>query len=549
VAVAPATLAPGELAVEDGVGSVEFTAGAGVHRLSVAGDDLAATANPTAVDARRVADGESDGERGSDREEAGTRGGTGDAERNGDGRRHTYFGDPHGQSGETVGTGTVDGYFAYARDSAFVDFAAHAGNDFQITDELWERILATVRSYNDPGSFVTFPCYEWSANTPNGGDHNVYFRDDGDHEIHRSSRWLVTDDDDERAGGTYPVQALYDRFAGREDVLIVPHQGGRPATPSSCDPKLTPFVEIASVWGVFEWFGQEALDEGYRVGFAGGSDDHSGRPGATRPDTFRKHNLAGGLMGVQAPALTRAALWEAFRKRRVYATTGARIRLDARIAGTPMGAETGTETETGHTGPVAADVTVNGTAPVQAVDLFRGSERISGATFDRGPDRIEIRWRGARGTGRDKTIDWSGGVALDRGEITGATAVGIDRPTDGITVREPTAVRWTATTTGNHQAVRLAVDAPDDATLSVATEPATLDAALGDVDRDGRQVAAPGLDAALELRRVGAGGPRDVAPTLSDPEPLAGTHPYYVRVRQADGEMAWSSPTFVDCGD
>jgi hypothetical protein len=39
-----------------------------------------------------------------------------------------------------------------------------------------------------------------------------------------------------------------------------------------------------------------------------------------------------------------------------------------------------------------------------------------------------------------------------------------------------------------------------------------------------------------------------VAPTLSDPEPLAGTHPYYVRVRQADGEMAWSSPTFVDCG-
>jgi hypothetical protein len=500
VAVAPATLAPGELAVEDGVGSVEFTAGAGVHRLSVAGDDLAATANPTAVDARRVADGESDGERGSDREEAGTRGGTGDAERNGDGRRHTYFGDPHGQSGETVGTGTVDGY-------------------------------------------------EWSANTPNGGDHNVYFRDDGDHEIRRSSRWLVTDDDDERAGGTSPVQALYDRFAGREDVLIVPHQGGRPATPSSCDPELTPFVEIASVWGVFEWFGQEALDEGYRVGFAGGSDDHSGRPGATRPDTFRKHNLAGGLMGVQAPALTRAALWEAFRKRRVYATTGARIRLDARIAGTPMGAETGTETETGHTGPVAADVTVNGTAPVQAVDLFRGSERISGATFDRGPDRIEIRWRGARGTGRDKTIDWSGGVALDRGEITGATAVGIDRPTDGITVREPTAVRWTATTTGNHQAVRLAVDALDDATLSVATEPATLDAALDDVDRDGRQVAAPGLNAALELRRVGAGGPRDVAPTLSDPEPLAGTHPYYVRVRQADGEMAWSSPTFVDCGD
>ena len=31
----------------------------------------------------------------------------------------------------------------------------------------------------------------------------------------------------------------------------------------------------------------------------------------------------------------------------------------------------------------------------------------------------------------------------------------------------------------------------------------------------------------------------------SDPKPAAGTHYYYVRVTQQDGQMAWSSPMWV----
>jgi hypothetical protein len=33
----------------------------------------------------------------------------------------------------------------------------------------------------------------------------------------------------------------------------------------------------------------------------------------------------------------------------------------------------------------------------------------------------------------------------------------------------------------------------------------------------------------------------------TDPKPTAGTHYYYVRVEQADGELAWSSPMWIDC--
>jgi hypothetical protein len=49
-----------------------------------------------------------------------------------------YWGDLHGQSGETIGMGSADAYFRYARDAAFIDMVGHQGNDFRITDTLLE---------------------------------------------------------------------------------------------------------------------------------------------------------------------------------------------------------------------------------------------------------------------------------------------------------------------------------------------------------------------------------------------------------------------------
>lgn len=252
--------------------------------------------------------------------------------------RRTFWGDIHGQSEETVGTGSVWDYFEHIRDYAFLDFGAHAGNDFQITDDIWDEITTAVREFHDPGSFTTFHCYEWSATPGNGGDHNVYFRGD-DPEIHRSSNWLTTGDPGEKHQGTRSIEALYDRFESRDDVMIIPHQGGRRATLDVLDPDQTPFVEIASVWGVFEWFAEEALERGYPVGFVGGSDDHSGRPGTAYPTNEGHFNVKGGLMAVQAAYLTRESLWEAFHERRCYATTGERIQMDVSVAGTAMGGE------------------------------------------------------------------------------------------------------------------------------------------------------------------------------------------------------------------
>ena len=51
-----------------------------------------------------------------------------------------YWGDLHAQSDATVGVGTEEEYFAFARDWARVDFASHQGNDFQVDDQDWQRL-------------------------------------------------------------------------------------------------------------------------------------------------------------------------------------------------------------------------------------------------------------------------------------------------------------------------------------------------------------------------------------------------------------------------
>jgi hypothetical protein len=349
---------PDTIDVEAGLGEATTTfEDAGVYRFSLTHEDrdLSAQTNPVVV---------------------------------GDHDRRTYWGDIHGQSGETVGTGTIQEYFEYARDAAFLDFGSHAGNDFQITDSFWDEIQATIQAFDDPGEFTTFLCYEWSANTPIGGDHNVYFRDD-EAEIHRSSRWQ-TEQGAAKMGGINHIEDLYDHYRGRDDVLIVPHQGGRPSMLRDFDPDLTPFVEITSVWGVFKWFGHRALDEGYPIGFVGGSDDHTGRPGVGHPDNLSKHNERGGLMAARTDDLDRGSLWDAFTSKRVYATTGARILLDVTVDGAGMG-------ETVESRSPTVDVSVRGTAPVQRVDLFRESDLVATESFADDGDLLELTFSGAKG--------------------------------------------------------------------------------------------------------------------------------------------------------
>lgn len=452
-----------------------------------------------------------------------------------------FWGDFHGQTKQTVGTGTVDEYFSFVRDVAAMDFGSWQGNDFQVTKELWREVCEKVKRYNDPGSFVAFLGYEWSGLTPAGGDHNVYFLSD-DEDIHRSNHWLIEDRSDEDTD-KYPISELWETFRGRKDVMAVAHVGGRHANLDFHDPERVPLIEVHSHHGTFEWFLEEALERGLRVGFVANSDDHTCRPGLTYPSGG--FTTKGGYTGVYATELTREALWEALWSRRCYATTGERMILHVDVDGHMMGEEFETDK------PPKISVRIMGTAPLHEVEVKRGVETIHRHPFAKPRDDadrlIKVEWSGVRVRSRPKRVDWEGGLQLDRGRIVSYEEFAFDYSLQGVRWITNQRLEWASTTGGDSDGVILKLDAPEDAEVTFHSKPVTFSFKLRDIGYEPLVVEAGGVNQKVKVSAMSGGElPRSLDFRHVDKDPMGGVSPYWVRVVQNDGGMAWSSPVYVD---
>lgn len=475
-----------------------------------------------------------------------------------------YWGDLHAQSGETVGTNPAESYFRYARDKAFVDIVGHQGNDFQITDAFWDELNRLTAAFDKPGQFVCVPGYEWSGNTGMGGDRNIFYRTEG-RPIHRSSHILTIGETSTDARHT--AHDLFEAIRD-EDAVVIAHVGGRYADITFAhDGKLERSVEVHSSWGTFEWILHDAFDSGYRVGVVCHSDDHKGRPGATRPgaSTF---GAIGGLTCYFMPELSRDALFDTLRKRRHYGTTGPRMFMDVRasFAGPvtifsddpklgPVQTRTATEAAMGDiVAPGATPMTLKaeiiGTAPIERVDVLHGKSIAASvrpyAATDLGR-RVRVRWEGAEYRGRGRETIWQGKLAVDGNRIARFARVNFLNPERKVEETEPgLALAWTSVTTGNIAGLDLWLDDARTGSLQVDTNivSGSVDlAALGDepVVFDGG-----GLGRRLMVYRLPENDwSRHVS--LEHDVTFAGGAdlPVYIRVTQADGNQAWSSPIYL----
>jgi hypothetical protein len=383
--------------------------------------------------------------------------------------------------------------------------------------------------------------------TPGGGDRNVMFRGDVA-ALHRSSHAEVEDMRD-AATDCFPVTELFSQLRDRDDVMLIPHIGGRYADIVGFhDPALEPVVEIYSDWGRFEWLLEDALKQGYKVGVVANSDGHKGRPGASHPgaSTFGAY---GGLTCVLAESLTREAVFDAMKARRCYAVTAAqRIHVELSVNGLPMGAGGRAD------GPVKLVGRVVGTGPVERIDLFRGLvliKRISpyGPDSFAGSNRYRIAWAGSRVRGRDRLTTWDGHVELSAGRFTDAATFAMENPEKGIRQRTGTRVSWVSNTTGDDDGIDVTVNAPAGAAFRFYTPVAQLEVPLADlVDGETRTFPAGGVDLRVFMRRLPARGQTsDLAFEHTDPSPMRGEcHPYWIRVTQEDGAQAWTSPVYLD---
>jgi len=455
-----------------------------------------------------------------------------------------FWGDLHsGQTEFGCGAGTPEEHYAVGRDAAALQFITHQANDHYVTLEDWAHFREVTEDFHEPGRYVTFLGCEWSPPTHDGGDRNVIYRCD-EPRMRRSGRFFTETEPDPEPD--LPVAPAFHEAMRGEQVLLNLHVGGRPTNLDWHAPEIEPLFEIHSTHGTSEWFVHDALSRGYKTGITAGTDGVMTRPGADHPGSGMQRNLRSGLTAVYTPELTRDALWEAFQKRRCYATTGERILLRVDVDEHPMGDEFST------TENPLIRLSVEGTAAIESIDLFCGTEILHhwdiAAASNKSDGMLRILWGGteAMGTAQAQRVTWDGSLNLSGGSISEVRRVGFQCPDQFFRLETPQSLSWRSITAGNRAGLVMKADGDDSSSFQFSSGPCSFNFVLGEVMMEPKLVECGGVN-----RHVLAGpapnenGPLSADLSYQDSRDLEGVFPYWVRVTQIDQARAWSSPVFV----
>jgi len=247
-----------------------------------------------------------------------------------------YFGDLHNHTEFSDGSGIPREAYDYARNKAGLDFFAVTDHCYNISQEEWERTRAVADSANEDDAFVALWGFEWTSDIY--GHSNVIGTDD-----YCSINDSAADSFDE----------LCDWLSTRNGVAFFNHPNHRVYHGFSFDGCSEKFVGM-ELWSMEDDFWtyyyhdgmitddnnrgyyDEALLRGWRIGAAGGGDNHFSTWG-----TMNDYRLA-----VVAEACTRKAVMDALEHRRFYSTLDKNLRLSFRVDGREMGSTVSGESHT-----------------------------------------------------------------------------------------------------------------------------------------------------------------------------------------------------------
>jgi len=440
--------------------------------------------------------------------------------------------------------------------------------------EWWEKLREAARKHNEEGRFVTFLGYEWHGNRTHYGDHNVIYFEDG-----------PLDD-------SWEIEDLFQNLRGRRAMAIPHHtgyiEGHRGKNWNYHDPDLSPVMEVFSAHGSSEAIDGlqgltnnrsmgprasggtfvDALDRGIRIGLIA-SNDGAGLPGS----------WPRGIAGIWAQELSREAIWEALKKRRTFGTTGDRISLWLQLNGEPMGAVIR------NPSGARVKIDVEGVQPVELIELIHNGRVCSSHHHPGSWDEkmagefkilVEFGWGPSTRYGfRDVEQIWRGRFRLDGGRLLSVqprfSMLGQSYLQAGEGECEFSLKTRRNDGYGFRQGMVLRLEGDEDTVLGLSVEGEEIELRLSDtitrthlfplLEESGRRVESEFGIVEGELRnpdiyyhnarkiRVHPSYPEEsylVHLDLEDVEISPGNNYYYARVRQIDGQMAWSSPMWIE---
>lgn len=424
---------------------------------------------------------------------------------------------------------------------------------FEKVVQHWPQIKTKANVENRPGEFVALLAFEW---------HSSGF---GDYHL------LLPGDDGDIVGFEH-IDQLRD-YAKRTGAIPIPHhiayaKGWRGVNWDTFDPGVSPVVDVFSEHGDGLEFdtqfpmllhsmggseksqtAMERLKLGLPVGLVASTDNHHGHPA-----TYGE-----GITGLWMESFTREGVFDALRKRHVYAATGDRIKLQFHAGDAMMG----------DILPAASPRTfrfkVECLDGVQFIQIIKNGENalmIPGPPLrteekvDEFDVRIEYGWDGMKSK---EVTDWRLKANVDNGELVGvcpcfAGGDGSVEKINGIEEWNECGVEWISFTSrlnvrhGN--AVVLRVKGSLDASIRVSGEavrggenhPISTETRLRDL-KQREHWSAIGNFSSPKMR-IGypfGSNERVITGEWIDDQP--GSDDFYMlKAFQKNGQMAWSSP-------
>ncbi len=493
-----------------------------------------------------------------------------------------YYGDIHNHCDISYGHGSLEDAYRNARlQLDFVSVTAHAHwpdlpetearlaavnayhqQGFQRALEQWPRYRELTNALNADGEFTTLLSFEWHS--LQSGDHNIYYKGD--------------------EGEIIPAADLEDMrrrlHAFEQDGIasfLIPHhigykQGYRGINWSEFSETRSPIAEIFSMHGSAEsdeapypylhTMGprdssstmQRGLERNHVFGIYGSTDHHGAHPGS----------YGHGRLGVWANELSRDGIWDAIKNRRTWALTGDNIEVHFSINGDPMGSIS----------PFRASrdvsVSVAGGDSIDYVELLHNNQPIHRWSPARTSHPEDAMWKIVLEVGwgeLDGDADWNVALRIQDGELKSVEprfrGRDIVNPQD--TMSGNLAFSSWSQPAPNHlqfrtrswrnptiftpatQGVSLEVQGDHRTTIFAQINDKNIAYILGEL-ASGSQIGYLGgfLMPAFSFHR--AASKSDYSGTFECTHAGVGEQRdwYYVRVRQFNGQWAWSSPIWVE---
>jgi hypothetical protein len=451
-----------------------------------------------------------------------------------------YWGDLHRHSLISRCTSgdepSLEDFYRYAWDVCEYDFWAVTDHSENSSEYQWWSIQKIADLFRVDGRFVPLYGFEWTGTT---GHQNVIFGD-----VRRGAPIFSS-----YAEGSDTPARLWEQLRRHPDfpAITIPHHPGAAMVPFDwdfADPDHLRLVEVFQACrgnyehdGCFRQYADatlpgtfvlDGLRRGHRFGLIASSD----------------HGHGASYLGVYAEKLDRASIFEALHARRVFAATQRDIVVDVRVGDTFMGGETTAS------GPIELVAHARGYGELARIEVVRDGDTVHTVVprLDLPPGWHDVPLRLEWGRGHTP-VDWSGTLTIQGGSILRTPYWSPEICDAG----EYT-VSWSAGTRSfgepygaQRGGVEVTLLGPDSAVVRVKTAHGELTTTLAEL-RD-RVVDLPvGVDGGFRLQ-PGVGGLTGLG--CRERRLRWTDHPtrpswYYLRVYQTDGEMAWSSPIWVD---